>query len=162
MHRRIRLVSALATATALAVLGTACEDRAGASLQDRPRPRSSQNGSVSAGLWVLTLLAVTTFMLVLDITVVLVALAEIQAGLHASLSGIQWVIDAYALTLAAFLLTAATLVAALTYLSLYVQNTLGLSPAERRAALPTVHPHRLRRRGRLSAAPMLAGSRSGC
>jgi MFS family permease len=47
-----------------------------------------------------------TFMLLLDVTAVNVALPGIQADLHASLSGLQWVIDAYALTLAAFLLTA--------------------------------------------------------
>ena len=55
-----------------------------------------------------TLLAVCTgvFMLLLDITIVNVALPYIQHAFHASLSDLQWVIDAYALTLAAFLLTA--------------------------------------------------------
>jgi EmrB/QacA subfamily drug resistance transporter len=54
-----------------------------------------------------TLLAVCTgiFMLLLDITIVNVALPYIQKDFHASLSDLQWVIDAYALTLAAFLLT---------------------------------------------------------
>jgi EmrB/QacA subfamily drug resistance transporter len=49
---------------------------------------------------------VATFMLLLDITVVNVALPDIQSSLHSSFSDIQWVIDAYSLTLAAFLLTA--------------------------------------------------------
>ncbi|MGH9088387.1 MAG: MFS transporter [Acidimicrobiales bacterium] len=55
-----------------------------------------------------TLLAVCTaiFMLLLDITVVNVALPDIQRSLHASFSDLQWVIDAYSLTLAAFMLTA--------------------------------------------------------
>jgi EmrB/QacA subfamily drug resistance transporter len=55
-----------------------------------------------------TLIAVCTgvFMLLLDITIVNVALPYIQQAFHASLSDLQWVIDAYALTLAAFLLTA--------------------------------------------------------
>jgi EmrB/QacA subfamily drug resistance transporter len=48
-------------------------------------------------------------MLLLDITVVNVALPDIQRDLGASLSSLQWVIDAYALTLAAFLLTAGSL-----------------------------------------------------
>src|SRR4051794_29424664 len=48
-------------------------------------------------------------MLLLDITVVNVALPDIQRELHASLSSLQWVVDAYALTLAAFLLTAGSL-----------------------------------------------------
>ena len=54
-----------------------------------------------------TLLAVCTgvFMLLLDITIVNVALPYIQQAFHASLADLQWVIDAYALTLAAFLLT---------------------------------------------------------
>jgi EmrB/QacA subfamily drug resistance transporter len=55
-----------------------------------------------------TLLAVCTgvFMLLLDITIVNVALPYIQRAFHATLADLQWVIDAYALTLAAFLLTA--------------------------------------------------------
>jgi EmrB/QacA subfamily drug resistance transporter len=58
----------------------------------------------------LTLGAVCTgvFMLLLDITIVNVALPDIQQDLDASFSDLQWVIDAYALTLAAFLLTAGT------------------------------------------------------
>jgi EmrB/QacA subfamily drug resistance transporter len=55
-----------------------------------------------------TLIAVCTgvFMLLLDITIVNVALPDIQRAFAGSLSDLQWVIDAYALTLAAFLLTA--------------------------------------------------------
>jgi EmrB/QacA subfamily drug resistance transporter len=58
-----------------------------------------------------TLIAVCTgvFMLLLDITIVNVALPDIQRAFHASLSDLQWTIDAYALTLAAFLLTAGSL-----------------------------------------------------
>src|SRR5881409_3592873 len=48
-------------------------------------------------------------MLLLDITVVNVALPDIQKDLNASLSSLQWVVDAYSLTLAAFLLTAGSL-----------------------------------------------------
>ena len=50
-----------------------------------------------------------TFMLLLDITIVNVALPDIQRALHSSFSDLQWVVDAYALTLAAFLLTAGSL-----------------------------------------------------
>src|SRR5213592_3347236 len=58
-----------------------------------------------------TLIAVCTgvFMLLLDITIVNVALPDIQTELDASLSDLQWVIDAYALSLAALLLTAGSL-----------------------------------------------------
>ncbi len=56
--------------------------------------------------WTLIAVCTATFMLLLDITVVNVALPDIQPSLHASFSDLQWVVDAYSLTLAAFLLTA--------------------------------------------------------
>jgi EmrB/QacA subfamily drug resistance transporter len=48
-------------------------------------------------------------MLLLDITVVNTALPDIQEDLDASFTDLQWVIDAYALTLAAFTLSAGSL-----------------------------------------------------
>ncbi len=59
--------------------------------------------------WTLIVVCVGTFMLLLDITIVNVALPTIARDLKASFSDIQWVIDAYALTLASLLLTAGTL-----------------------------------------------------
>jgi len=59
--------------------------------------------------WTLLLVSIATFMLLLDVTVVNVALPDIQRELNASLSSLQWVVDAYSLTLAAFLLTAGSL-----------------------------------------------------
>jgi EmrB/QacA subfamily drug resistance transporter len=59
--------------------------------------------------WTLILSSIATFMLLLDITVVNVALPDIQRDLGASLSSLQWVVDAYSLMLAAFLLTAGSL-----------------------------------------------------
>ena len=59
--------------------------------------------------WTLLATCVATFMLLLDITIVNVALPSIQEDLDASFSDLQWVVDAYALTLAAFLLTAGSL-----------------------------------------------------
>jgi EmrB/QacA subfamily drug resistance transporter len=58
-----------------------------------------------------TLIAVCTgmFMLLIDVTIVIVAQPTIQHALHASLSDVQWVVDAYALTLASLLLTAGVL-----------------------------------------------------
>jgi MFS family permease len=47
-----------------------------------------------------------TFMLLLDVTIVNVALPDIQQALNSGFSDLQWIVDAYALTLAAFLLTA--------------------------------------------------------
>jgi EmrB/QacA subfamily drug resistance transporter len=59
--------------------------------------------------WTLVAVCLGTFMLLLDITIVNVALPDIQQALQSSFSDLQWVVDAYALTLAAFLLTAGSL-----------------------------------------------------
>ncbi len=59
--------------------------------------------------WTLIAVSVAIFMLLLDITVVNVALPEIQRSLHSSFADLQWVVNAYSLTLAAFLLTAGAL-----------------------------------------------------
>jgi EmrB/QacA subfamily drug resistance transporter len=59
--------------------------------------------------WTLLVVCIATFMLLLDITIVNVALPKIASSLKASFSDIQWVIDAYALTLASVLLTAGAL-----------------------------------------------------
>jgi EmrB/QacA subfamily drug resistance transporter len=59
--------------------------------------------------WTLIAVSVAIFMLLLDITVVNVALPSIQRALHSSFSDLQWVVNAYALALAAFLLTAGSL-----------------------------------------------------
>lgn len=59
----------------------------------------------AAGKWrTLIAVSIATFMLLLDVTVVNVALPEIQDELGASFDQLQWVIDAYALTLAATML----------------------------------------------------------
>jgi EmrB/QacA subfamily drug resistance transporter len=62
------------------------------------------------GKWA-PLLAVSlgTFMLVVDETITLVALPDISASLHASLDALAWVVDGYALALAAALLAVGTL-----------------------------------------------------
>jgi EmrB/QacA subfamily drug resistance transporter len=59
--------------------------------------------------WTLIAVSVATFMLLLDITVVNVALPSIRDDLGASFTDLQWVVDAYALTLAALVLTAGSL-----------------------------------------------------
>jgi EmrB/QacA subfamily drug resistance transporter len=59
--------------------------------------------------WTLIAVSVATFMLLLDITVVNTALPSIEEDLGASFTDLQWVIDAYALTLAALVLTAGSL-----------------------------------------------------
>ncbi|MDQ3850078.1 MAG: MFS transporter [Actinomycetota bacterium] len=59
--------------------------------------------------WTLVAVTLATFMLLLDITVVNVALPSIRRDLDASFEDLQWVVDAYALTLAAFVLTSGSL-----------------------------------------------------
>jgi EmrB/QacA subfamily drug resistance transporter len=59
--------------------------------------------------WTLIAVSVAIFMLLLDITVVNVALPDIQRALHSNFKDLQWVVNAYSLTLAAFLLTAGAL-----------------------------------------------------
>jgi EmrB/QacA subfamily drug resistance transporter len=59
--------------------------------------------------WTLLAVCVGTFMLLLDVTIVTVALPAIQHGLHASFGDLQWVADAYALALATLLLTTGVL-----------------------------------------------------
>jgi EmrB/QacA subfamily drug resistance transporter len=69
-----------------------------------------EQGSVAQDRrWTLIAVCATTFMLLVDITIVNVALPSIQRRLHASLTGLQWVVDAYAITLAALILTAGAL-----------------------------------------------------
>jgi EmrB/QacA subfamily drug resistance transporter len=81
--------------------------------QDRrgqPGERTGQDpGQRGNKWWTLVAVCLGTFMLLLDVTIVNVALPDIQRALHASFSDLQWVVDAYALTLAAFLLTAGSL-----------------------------------------------------
>jgi EmrB/QacA subfamily drug resistance transporter len=57
----------------------------------------------------LIVVCVAIFMLLLDITVVNVALPDIQKELHTSFTDLQWVVDAYALMLATSVLNAGTL-----------------------------------------------------
>jgi EmrB/QacA subfamily drug resistance transporter len=58
---------------------------------------------------VLIVVCVAVFMLLLDITVVNVALPNIEKELHTSFTDLQWVVDAYALILAATMLNAGSL-----------------------------------------------------
>src|SRR5437016_11799577 len=59
--------------------------------------------------WTLIVVCVAIFMLLLDITVVNVALPDIQRELHSSFTDLQWVVDAYALMLATAMLNAGSL-----------------------------------------------------
>lgn len=62
----------------------------------------------ATGRWTLALVCTAIFMLLLDVTIVSVALGDIQREFRAGLADLQWVLDAYTLPLAGVLLTAAT------------------------------------------------------
>jgi EmrB/QacA subfamily drug resistance transporter len=64
-------------------------------------PRHEQHVSEGA---ILALVCVAQFMVVLDVSIVNVALPSISHDLHYSATGLQWVVNAYVLTFAGFLL----------------------------------------------------------
>lgn len=76
--------------------------------QDASAPTASSGGA-DARWWTLAAVCLGTFMLLLDVTIVNVALPAIQTSLRSSFSDLQWVVDAYAFTLAALLLTSGSL-----------------------------------------------------
>jgi EmrB/QacA subfamily drug resistance transporter len=59
--------------------------------------------------WTLLVVCLSVFMLLLDITIVNVALPDIQKDLGSSFEDLQWVVDAYALALAALMLPSGSL-----------------------------------------------------
>jgi MFS family permease len=70
-----------------------------ATKQARPLSRHSENKWV-----ILTLLALAQFMVVLDVSIVNVALPSIAKSLHFASNDLQWVVTAYTLTFGGFLL----------------------------------------------------------
>ncbi|MFN2594219.1 MAG: MFS transporter [Actinomycetota bacterium] len=58
--------------------------------------------------WILLGVCMATFMILIDVTIVNVALPTVGRQLHANLTDLQWIIDAYAIVLAALTLTAGT------------------------------------------------------
>jgi len=71
--------------------------------------RTAGDRGPRARRWALVLVCSATLMLVLDVTIVNVALPSIQTSLRASLTGLEWVVDAYALALASLLLISGSL-----------------------------------------------------
>src|SRR5579863_43409 len=68
-------------------------------------PAASSPTDAARNRWTLIAICAGTFMLLVDVTIVQVALPTIQRHLGASFTDLQWVIDAYALSLAALILT---------------------------------------------------------
>src|SRR3981189_2304736 len=58
----------------------------------------------SRATWILIVCCVAQFMVILDLSIVNVALPSIQSNLNFSSADLQWVVDAYAITFASFLM----------------------------------------------------------
>src|ERR671922_68118 len=68
--------------------------------------RSGQDLTRGRRLLVLSICSLSLLIVGLDTTIVNVALPAIHASLHASVSGLQWTVDAYTLVLASLLMLA--------------------------------------------------------
>src|SRR5215213_88204 len=89
-----------------------CSRPAAGSMPDTPLSSPRLPGAITLTTtqrWTLAVVCVATAMLMLDIAVVNTALSNIAADLDTGLSGLQWVVDAYTLALAAVVLTAGSL-----------------------------------------------------
>src|SRR5207244_9785048 len=73
------------------------------------RPSAQQESNERRKWWVLVAMVFGLFMPVLDNLVVNVALPTIQDKLGTGVSGLQWIVDAYTLTFASFMLTGGAL-----------------------------------------------------
>lgn len=74
-----------------------------------PRTPPGHDHDVRRRRWTLLLMCVATFMIQLDVTVVNVALPRIQDGMGMSAAGLEWIVGAYALSLAALIPVAGAL-----------------------------------------------------
>ncbi|MGH9068743.1 MAG: MFS transporter, partial [Acidimicrobiales bacterium] len=75
----------------------------------RPEPPAAPGPSGTQGAqkwWVLGVVVLGTFMILLDTTIVNVAIPSIQTGLHASYGAIEWVVSGYALAFGLVLIPA--------------------------------------------------------
>ncbi len=84
-------------------------DRTVVSVELTGDPRSAQRAPgegrrVSHSTWLLVVCCVAQFMVILDLSIVNVALPSIQSSLGFSSPDLQWVVDAYAITFAGFLM----------------------------------------------------------
>ncbi len=67
-------------------------------------PDGATSGAPGPGTALLVTLAMAQFMVVLDFTIVNVALPSIQHGMHVATTTLQWLVSAYAVTFGGFLL----------------------------------------------------------
>jgi MFS transporter, DHA2 family, methylenomycin A resistance protein len=77
-------------------------------LNRRRNPRLADGTGRSRRI-VLVVMCVGYFLVLLDVTIVNIALPRIGSRLHAGTSGLQWVVDGYAIALAALMLAGGTI-----------------------------------------------------
>jgi EmrB/QacA subfamily drug resistance transporter len=73
-------------------------------IRESPKLLTAESGTRK--WWTLAVVLITVFMLLLDVTIVAVALPTISADLKPTFSQLQWIVDAYSLMLTSVLLTA--------------------------------------------------------
>src|ERR1043166_68525 len=73
------------------------------------RAGSCERPVTASGTWILAATILGSSMVFIDGTVVNVALPALQSALHASLADVQWVVECYALFLAALILIGGSL-----------------------------------------------------
>src|ERR1041385_2161698 len=93
--------------------------------------------SRSTTLWTFAITSVALFMVTLDNLVVTSALPVIRHNLHASLSQLEWTVNAYTLTFAVLLLTGAALGDRFGRRRVFVSGLLLFTGASALAALST-------------------------
>gem|GEM_PF-42891 len=98
---RARPLALLCTALDLGKTRMSVEVTASPAPADQPAVESKR-GSGSA--WLLAVCCVAQFMVILDLSIVNVALPSIQSSLGFTSPELQWVVDAYAITFAGFLM----------------------------------------------------------
>src|SRR3954451_16334117 len=74
-----------------------------------PAPSAATKEAPMRKWWPLVTVCLGTFMLLIDVTIVNVALPQMAADLGTSFSSLQWVVDGYALSLGVLLLGAGAL-----------------------------------------------------
>jgi EmrB/QacA subfamily drug resistance transporter len=73
-------------------------------ISDATSPKSGGRLGLSRSGWLLVVCCVAQFMVILDLSIVNVALPSIQSALGFSAPELQWIVDAYSITFAGFLM----------------------------------------------------------
>jgi EmrB/QacA subfamily drug resistance transporter len=90
-----------AAAIAVGWVRMSVEASAGPGVTETPPPEGKQGSGLG---WLLAVCCVAQFMVILDLSIVNVALPSIQSSLGFTSPDLQWVVDAYAITFAGFLM----------------------------------------------------------